>query len=321
MKSNQFIIIATKFIIVMMILMGCVLIPSNTAPPIIQADSTIAEQTPFFELPPEWTKTFTQEPTKTITPIPSATNTPSCDAEGLIAEIKSSITYEEYVVTYNILQIQGRMASLVIWFVDPEIDPSARGIEIEQNSELARKHAAIISNQINVENYCVASLFDVINPIVVDSNYNGWFSGEIKPSKLIDEIEPSTEQIIKIENEFKIGYLRTNPTEVFAESPTGSCTWKEANANLHNHFSSTRENVGFYFVLDDEGTNVWTQWDGPTDLILMSASLLNVTMELECLYPRPDRVIVIIVDEKGIVGLIGVIPGINAGGFQIAYQR
>jgi hypothetical protein len=321
MKSNHFIIISTKFIIVMMILMGCILGPSNTTPPIIQTDSTIAEQTPFFELPPEWTKTFTQEPTKTITPTPRASNTPNCYAEGILAQIRSSITYEEFVVTYNILQIQGRMASLVIWFVDPEIDPSARGSEIEQNSKLAREHAAIISNQINAENYCVASLFNVINPIVVDRNYNGWFSGEIQPSKLIDENEPSPEQILKIENEFKIGYLRNNPTGVFAEAPTGSCAWKEANANLHNHFASTRENVGFYFVLDDEGANVWAQWDGPTDLILMSASLLNVTMELECLYPRPDRVIVIIVDENGIVGLIGVIPGINAGGFQIAYQR
>lgn len=52
---------------------------------------------------------------------------------------------------------------------------------------------------------------------------------------------------------------------------------------------------------------MWAQWDGPTDIMFLAPSLLNVVMELDCLYPMPDWLIVTVVDRTGEANLIGVV--------------
>ena len=103
MNNNHVINLPRIIIIMFFIIESCILIPTNPAPAEIQADSNVIEQTSIFELPPEWTKTFTQEPTstntqlptssKTNTQTPTSSKTKSCDANDVIVEIKSQITF------------------------------------------------------------------------------------------------------------------------------------------------------------------------------------------------------------------------------------
>ena len=62
-------------------------------------------------------------------------------------------------------------------------------------------------------------------------------------------------------------------------------------------------------MTDEGGVNVWAQWDGPTNMTFLAPSLLNVVMELNCLYPMPDWLIVTVVDQTGEANLIGVVQG------------
>jgi hypothetical protein len=84
-------------------------------------------------------------------------------------------------------------------------------------------------------------------------------------------------------------------------APPDSCTWREANLGAHGQFAPERRNVGFFFVQDDTGVNVWAQWDtSMTDIVTaLVASLLNVSMEMKCLFPRPDRIYYLMVDTTG----------------------
>lgn len=341
MKESNNIYQARSHIVIIMIFIliySCVMIPSNDLPSTNPNQKLETQNIQVLELPPKWTETSTMDQFKEVTKIsresdtlsktptimtnsPTLTKIVDCNPNEVLSQLKEVISIEEFVITFNILDMPSGYSSLVIWFVDSEINPKAQGLEIELNGEIAMQHAAMISTQLNNSNKCVASLFDVINPIVVDSKYNGWFSGEIMPNRLPNTNQVSNEQLATIIDAYKIVFLRDKPTTVFTSEKTGTCSWPEVHNKLHLHFSSTRENVGFYFVLDDVGTNVWAQWDGSTDPLQLTVNLQNIVMELECLYPPPDRVIIIVVNEDGIVELLGIVPGLNISGLQIAYQR
>jgi hypothetical protein len=283
-------------------------------------------------LAPSPTPTQTQPPTKTPTPSPTATKTPiptptltptpepsptaSCDPDEVLANLKALIPYEEFAVHHNII---GGLHTLAVWFVDPHLDPLASGGEIGENLDLAFVDAVQLSHQLNLEETCIGVLFDVINPIVVDGACNGWFSGIIVPSSLPREANLSEHDMDQMAAEYTIGYLREVPTSSMDRppAPTGSCTWQETRGKIWQHFAPSRQNVTFYFVIDEVGANVWAQWDGPADMVIVSASLLNVVMELDCLYPAPDQLIVVVVDDKGEATLIGVLGGetIRGGDF------
>ena len=272
---------------------------------------------------PTPTHTFTPEPTQTLMPTatlkPTATleptNTPLvCDADSLLKGLKTAVPYDEFAVHYNEIE---ETRSLLVWFVDPEINPTAVGGEIQTNLDLALTHAAELSQQIRAQFPCVTELFDVINPIVVDQMYTGWFSGTLDSTIIPNEEALTSAEIDQLVDKFSVGYLlEALPGPI----PAGSCNWPSVRESLQNHFSPERQNVAFYFVVDDFGANVWAQWDGPTDPIFMMTSLMNVMMELECFIPTAN-LIFIVVDEEGTTGLVGVVPQGDAGSMQIVYER
>ena len=134
------------------------------------------------------TETPTSTPTFTPSPFPTRTNTPtptpdpvllSCDRDQVVVDINAEFPYAEFEVQYqNYLGVD----ILVIWFVDPEINPEVH--ERSEDTMMAMEHAATVIQKINTENVCVEALFALVNPVVVDSNYNGWFAGLIEIEKL-----------------------------------------------------------------------------------------------------------------------------------------
>ena len=283
---------------------------------VLGCNSQIPLLTPTTETPIP-TYTSTSSPTSTATPRPTHTVTPtatitpspssSCDADEVLRAIKADFPYDEFAVHYNNFADFDNIATLIVWYVDPEIDPEAGEAEIEQNAELAKQNAILASQQLVQQHACIKSLFDAINPIVVDENYNGWFSGRAEVEKFSSSENLSESELESIEAAFEIGYLRTELPAAIQAAPSDSCTWPETQQKIQNHFSPDRENVAFYFVKDEVGVNVWTQWDGPTDFRAM-ASILNVAMELDCLHPSPTQLIMVIVDSDGNVGLAGILP-------------
>jgi hypothetical protein len=228
-------------------------------------------------------------------------------------------------VFHNTLQ---DTSSLVVWFVEPEINPTPEENEIPENSTLAMRNALLVSQQLNAGDGCVARLFDKINAIVVDKNYNGWFSGQISTTDLPTTIQTDEQQLDEMAKLYEIGYLRNKVTAKLGSAPATSCNWADAKQNIHNHFAPERENVGFHFVLDDAGVNVWAQWDSEAEFLplTLAPSLLNIAMEIECLSPQADRIIFDVVDETGDIQIIGVWNWSDAknqdiGQIQILYQK
>jgi len=81
----------------------------------------------------------------------------------------------------------------------------------------------------------------------------------------------------------------------------------EARDRLQSHFSPERENVAFYFVIDDSGSHVWVQWDGYPEPTMTVVNLGNISLALECFSADAD-LIYIIVGDDGLALQIGLIP-------------
>jgi len=204
----------------------------------------------------------------------------------------------DMAVLYN--TING-VSSLAVWFVDPDINPSAGAGELAENGKLAMRDALALAAKMSASDPCIGQLFQQINPIVVDTGYNGWFSGQISPRDLPGSDVTDEEALDARAEKFDIGFLRDKLTAKATVAPVGTCSWKEAKAGAKMHFAPTRQNIAFFLVQDDMGVNVWAQWDTKAEYLQydLPASILNIAMEMECLHPQPDRIIFEIVDESG----------------------
>jgi hypothetical protein len=271
---------------------------------------------------PTKTPTLTRTPTRTPTPASTATRrptattlptaTPSCDLTETIRAVKAAIPYKESAVHFT--NIAGT-ASLGVWIVDPDLNPNPPAEKLPAELEKAKFHAALVSAQVKAASPCAGKLFGVINPIVVDKKYQGWFSGQIRPIYLPDGPEFSDSQISNAVDMFQVGYFRSALKYSYKR---GACGWPETRDRLQMQFSPDRELVTFYFVIDEMGSNVYIQWDGPADPIFAMANLGNVFIGLECFSPTAN-VIFMIVNENGVAQQIGDIPQGDTSQLTIVY--
>ena len=298
-KYGRLPVASVAIIVVVLAHQACALLPALPA-------------TPF---PP--TRTTSPSP-KPPTPPPAPTLTldvspePRCDIAATLREVKAAVPYDEFVVHFN--KIAGT-ASLAVWYVDPEVNPSPSAEGLAQQLGEVRLRAAEVSAAVGAASQCSSILFDVINPIVVDAQYQGWFSGTIRPADLPRGPEFSDEEISNAADNFSIGYLRSALQHPYLE---GACEWPEARDRLQSHFSVARENVAFYFVIDDSGSHVWVQWDGHPEPTMTIVNLGNIYLALECFRPDAD-IIYIIVGDDGLALEIGLIPQRDAARLTILY--
>lgn len=293
-KSIVYIIVLTS-----LVLPGC---GKPTDIPEVEPSST---NTP---VPPS----MTPSPTSTSTPEP--TPTPECDLGHILPILKEAVPYSEFVLLQN--DIEG-YSTLSVWFVDPNLDPNIAEEDIPEQAAQAILDAIVVSHALRNATQCSEILFDGINPIVVDADYTGWFSGRIAPD-LIPTTETLTdEEIVSLTGKLEVGYMRTAPV---ASYPNAPCSWSTTQDRIWNHFSRERENVGFYYVVDEVGQNIWAQWDGPTDAVMVAVNLGNIMLESEC-FPPQANLIFTIVNDEGDALLIGLIPQMDMEGYQVLYSR
>ena len=288
--------------LIFVLLAGCGLVTPEPTP----------TPTALPTLTPTLTPTNTPTPLPTATPLPTITPTPACVfSNEFLRSVKDNMAWEEFMVDYAVLQGE---PTLTVWYVDPLISLNITGDdEFEIQLAEAFVRGVMLITDMKAKNPCLAEVVTMINLSVVDRNYNGWVLGMIAVDELSDEGTILFEEAFDTAQIFEFGFLRQEAPAALAAPPAGACTWQEAREALHQHFAPERENVGFQFmVLDGVGTTVWAQWDGSSDPLFASVNLMNVLMELECLYPAPTGLVVVVVDEEtGQLGLYGEIEEEN----------
>jgi hypothetical protein len=244
------------------------------------------------------TPTLTPTFTPTNTPTPTNTKEPECNADQVLENLRDAVEYDKFQVFH---QFDDAKSTLVLWFMDPNLDPEVSEVElIYGNVGIAIVDTLVASQKLKTTDACTTKLFDDINVIVTDSEYNGWLSALISMSDLPDTVRTDQASLENLAGKLTIDFYRESPPEKPKKAPKDSCTWDESHENILLHFPP-EENMAYFLVRDDFGTNVWAQWVTTKEYLEpnLLSSLMNISMELSCLHPAPDQLIFIIVDEKG----------------------
>jgi hypothetical protein len=231
-----------------------------------------------------------------------------CEPGELVDALQASVPYEEFSLSQNVID---EVRNLNVWFVDPALDPLAQGGEVEENTALARFHAAQVSDTLEQMDECVAVTFVGLVGTVVDRDYNVWFSGQVSPEDLPQTENPSDADLEAAGESFVVIYARAEETSSSSRPPSaaGACSWPEVRQGLRTHFEEGEQNLAFYLAIDDGGVNVWAQWEGPEDQEAFFRDILALRSELSCLYPPLDTFWGILVDDRGETFLVVAAPG------------
>jgi hypothetical protein len=283
--------------------------------------SLSATPTPTPTQTPLPTATYTLQPTETPTPTTDPMSLCEYDAD-FFAKLRAELPVDEAVIYRHFIN---GAHSLVVWYVEPFIEPEiSTEEELYDNQDIAINNALVSAAQLKRADPC-AGYFDSIELVVVDRYYNGWFSGAIRPEDIPDR--PYDSVVADMFKATDIGYVRDEIPAPNDKAPANSCDWPTTLEKIQQHFSPELVNTAFYFVRDEVGNNVWANFYVlSADSAFMSSlpSLMNITMELDCLHPTPNNIIVTAVNPEDVVVLIGYLPntgadtGTSQNGFDIA---
>lgn len=309
--NNQF----RTFRFILLVLCLFILVFSFSGCSSSSEDSGVSIEAPT--LPPEWTATAspplpTSTKTSTATSQPSPTS--SCHLASILKGIKELVPYNDFSVHHNVIS---GISTLVIWFVDPNLNTNASQEAIAEVVQQAKIDSVELIHQVSFSTPCASDLFDVINTIIVDSNYVGWLSSQLSPSDLPGTTGLSIDERNDLISRLTVVFERSAPVQEYLP---GSCTWNETKERLYYHFSFERHNVAFYYVIDDYGQNIWAQWDGPADPLMVSLNVGNILLESEC-FPPQANIFIIIVDDMGVAQFIGIIPQMQVDNMQVVYSK
>ncbi len=214
--------------------------------------------------------------------------------------------------------------TLVVWFVDPALNPLADQAEVDTQLALAIDDAVRLAFQMNHHVYpCLQEAFDTVRVIAVDQEYQSWFSGRIRPHSLAPVSEPTTAQMESVEIADDYYSRQEAPQPPSQEGPVSdTCSWPQVRSGLVPRGDWRRSLNGSFLVIDESGVFVFAQWEGPSDYNTTGHSVLNMGTELNCLVPQLDWLLVTVVDGQGVVHMRAQLPGaaVRAGLFEMTQQ-
>jgi hypothetical protein len=234
----------------------------------------------------------------------------SCTADGIVQALRQDFPFGEASVSHNrVLDV----TALVVWFVDPELDTGEVSDAIQAQAQLARDQAILITSWILRSQRCAADLFERINVMVVDRDYQLRFSGTAGFRELAATLQPNGERLESLVGVFTIEALSmASATRTGAVVPPEACTWREARSRWMSQFDADLSTVAFYVSVDEQGTDVWAQWQGPNPRLVPAeflSGLIYVGSQLGCLYPPLDTMWVVYVDWEGTAQTVGRLMG------------
>lgn len=259
----------------------------------------------------------------TPTEAPASAIAQDCQLSTVLSQVDSMLEGADFEAHYLTINHQ---LTLSIWIVDPELNPAAGGEEIDTGSRKAFLLGASTAHQVTIDIPCIRSLFQAINPMIVDSVYNAWYIDIIPMRAIPTEVNPSDEALLSaIERSgMEIAFLRHTPPQLHEITASSTeCTWAEARAKIVQEFGTVRRNAAAYPILgylpasqatgNESEAYVALQWDvgsaeqANQDAVL--AVLENLAPALKCLNPPLNRLEVYVVDPQGRLLVYGLIPG------------
>ena len=252
------------------------------------------------------TRVPTRTPGPTWTPRPSATTDP-CTPRQVVQTLRGFIPYEESVIYYN--EIDGERY-LIVWFVDPDVDPQPSAEDVELQAARAEVDAILLAFQLNEHVYpCLVDEFEMIFVAAVDRQYQAWFAGHIMTDSLAPASDPTMSQFD--ESEIHPVFIREQSPalEDRGGSPAAESNWPQVRRQLAT-FEDFRPGVeGTYLFSDDVGVHVWTQRQISGDPMSVVFELWDIAPAIADLVPPPDYVWVTVVDQRARLTLFATVPG------------
>ena len=261
-----------------------------------------------------------QQPT--LQPMPMMSATSPCDLAEVLPRVDDWLAGSEYEADY--LTINHQLA-LSIWLVDRDIDPTATNQTLSVNAHHALLTGLQMAHRMVTDIPCARKLFDAVNPMIVDRDYNGWYI-DVIPMIAIPNASTVTDDLLIssiAQNGLQIAYLRRSPPAPHAiVDPGSSCTWADARSQIMSIFGGARRNVSAYLIVGyqaipgsagREPVYTQVQWDVSAPAELEQAAVLAVLQQLAasvaCLTPPVDRLETFVVDAQGRVMVYALVPG------------
>jgi hypothetical protein len=255
-----------------------------------------------------------ESPTPTVVPIAtvSSAETPqtggssTCDPNVFLPQIKEDLPFAQVSLLHNFLL---SVHYINLWVVLPDLEPEPVAGQTETNRSEAALLAAKLSHLIANGHPCVRASFERITTTIVDRRYHAWFVGDVGMTDIPAADALNSDQLAELSSLFVSPPSLETPVEHPgpAVPPTNACEWQHAREALRTQFSPAGPNVDFYFVIDQDGANVWAQWEGPDPQQTPEgflSGLLSLQAELQCLNPPVDILWMIYTDGSGRVSLV-----------------
>lgn len=244
--------------------------------------------------------------------------------DNLLKRMQAQVPFKEFSLSFNVIEEE---RSLNFWVVDPNLDGSA---ENQQSSlEASLLAATEIIHTFNTSYDCFSAEFDVINLIIVDPNYFGWFSGKLDPATIPTQETVTEDELIEVAISFAADFILTYQLDPTEPRPEGSCTWAETRKKIRTHFPQENPNIEFFLINNNETSSIWAQWiveeDVADPIESVLDSLLSIVTELDCIYPLPDQILTTVINLDGEAIILGTLPQVDTGtgsllnGFDINY--
>jgi hypothetical protein len=260
----------------------------------------------------------TPEPTPTIVPTSmpptEMVNLSTCNADAMLAAARAEMGTVESSISFN--SISG-VNNLNVWYVDTDIDASDGAAAADEIANRVRRNVVELAIRLNNLDPCIGEIFGGQTFIAVDQDYNSWFIGALSSILIPTETSLTDESIENLTQLIEIGYLRSEeiqPYELIDSEE--NCQWPVVRKQLKAAFGMERMNVSFYYYIDEEGGNIWAQWDVPPGVTSAEAMmegfvspLASIDEIVSCLESPLDTLWLVYVFTDGEAQLIAAVDG------------
>jgi len=229
-----------------------------------------------------------------------------CDPNNLLSQLKDDIPYSQVSLLHNQLLA---VPYLNLWVVYPDLNSAPAVDEVEANQTQATELAARLGHLLANDHPCVRVSFEQITMTIVDSRYHAWFVGGIGMEDIPSGADLTEDEMTTLKGHLVSSTALQSPVEHPGPDvpPADSCDWDKALEGLRTQFAPAGPNVDFYLVIDQDGANVWAQWEDSNPQQTSESFLpgvLALQTELQCLNPPVDVLWMVYTDGAGRVSLV-----------------
>ncbi len=255
---------------------------------------------------------------------PSPSPSRDCTAALVLAQVDQLLAGQDFEAHYL---TTGDKFTLSVWLVDPEIDPSTPQAGMAAADRHAVERGLSISYQIVDQIPCTRTVFDQVNPMIVDGRFQHWYKDFLPVGAFLGLHHPTTDDLIAAVEATGTALQESRATvPQTAQTPAvNSCAWSDARAAMHAYFGA-EDNTAAYLIIGarlvDQGTptpnapddvGVEVQWPvrdaAEAADPLVRERLGHVAEALACLWPAIDSLEAFVVDPAGRTVVYAVVPG------------